>query len=794
MVFPSLKKILMDLWSNKLRTCLVALSIGVGVFAVGVITSTFSLVYQDMAADYQAVNPHTAMIFSDDFDDALVSELATLPGVEGIEGRYNLWVKAVGTDKKQYPINIHSIGPIEEIKVDQLTYEPGLSPLLDDEIYLERQGCAGLGLKAGDKVELILNNGSSFWLNLSGTVHDVNANPFNFTSQTSGYVNQATMEKLGGSRLHNFVTLTTSGSHTDKAHILKIAEQVAIHIRKTGREVYSVNVTNPGIHPAQSIIDTVLMLMGLLGVMAVFLSAFLVINTVTAVMAQQIRLIGVMKAIGASAGQMIRMYLGLILAYGLLALLVSVPLAGIAAYGLSHWLIGMLNATPSPFSIPPLSFGLQVFIGLFVPLFAGVLPVIRGARMTVRQAITNYGVSTPGDSSTFDRFFESLHGLPRPLLLSLRNAFRRKTRMVLTLATLVLGGAIFMGVLSVRQSLYHEVEQTLGYYQSDINVDLPITYPISQLQRITEDVPGIVSTEYWWTGKVNVMHISDEGSDQVIAYAPPANTSLVTPIVTAGRWLQAGDDNAIVVDNHFKDFRPDVAVGDTVTIHMNKKDYNFEVVGFYRLAGNSTIATIFMNNEALVMRSSEPEMVNSVRIKTLDHDAIGQNEVLFTLQSKFEEYGIEANLQTGSDILNQKYYQMDLLVYLLLFMAVLIASVGGLGLMGTMGMNVLERTREIGVMRSIGAENGKIFQLVVVEGMLIGLISWIFSILAAFPVTYLLDNLLGNSLLQVPLGFIFAPHGLAIWLLVVLSLSATASSLPARNAVRLTVRDVLAYE
>ena len=155
---------------------------------------------------------------------------------------------------------------------------------------------------------------------------------------------------------------------------------------------------------------------------------------------------------------------------------------------------------------------------------------------------------------------------------------------------------------------------------------------------------------------------------------------------------------------------------------------------------------------------------------------------------------MHATLQTSGETIAQQTSSTNIVVSLLLFMAILIAVVGGLGLMGTMSMNVLERTREIGVMRSIGAESLAIFQLVVVEGVLIGLISWGLGAVVSIPITNLLDTAVGISMLNVPLKLVFSWEGLWIWMAVVMFLSALASLIPARNAVRLTLREVLAYE
>ena len=127
-------------------------------------------------------------------------------------------------------------------------------------------------------------------------------------------------------------------------------------------------------------------------------------------------------------------------------------------------------------------------------------------------------------------------------------------------------------------------------------------------------------------------------------------------------------------------------------------------------------------------------------------------------------------------------------------MAFLLAAIGGLGLMGTMSINVLERTREIGVIRAIGASNGSVLKVFIIEGVIIGVISWIVGTALAFPLSRLLGNAIGESFLNTPLTHTFSLTGALLWLAVVVLLSAVASFIPAWNAARITVREVLAYE
>jgi putative ABC transport system permease protein len=111
-----------------------------------------------------------------------------------------------------------------------------------------------------------------------------------------------------------------------------------------------------------------------------------------------------------------------------------------------------------------------------------------------------------------------------------------------------------------------------------------------------------------------------------------------------------------------------------------------------------------------------------------------------------------------------------------------------------MSINVLERTREIGVLRAIGAPNKGVSQVFIREGIAIGVLSWAVGSLLAFPLGKALSDGVGIPVLGVPLNYSYSMTGVLMWLVMVILLSALASLLPARNASRLTVREVLAYE
>lgn len=166
------------------------------------------------------------------------------------------------------------------------------------------------------------------------------------------------------------------------------------------------------------------------------------------------------------------------------------------------------------------------------------------------------------------------------------------------------------------------------------------------------------------------------------------------------------------------------------------------------------------------------------------------------LETAFESEGLDIDFYTTSGKLEARDFadnQFNTVVNLLINLAILVSNVGGLGLMGALGISVMERTREIGVMRAIGGKSFTIGSLFVMEGLLQGLLSFLLAVPVAYLLAQPMARLLGQTMIEIDLDYAFNFPAVAIWLGVVLSLSVLFSLWPARSATRISVRESLVY-
>jgi putative ABC transport system permease protein len=337
------------------------------------------------------------------------------------------------------------------------------------------------------------------------------------------------------------------------------------------------------------------------------------------------------------------------------------------------------------------------------------------------------------------------------------------------------------------------LDEALAYFAYDVEVNFNRAYRVEELEQEASQVPDVVAAESWVGGSVRRVRPDGSEGTNLPILGTTADTRFVEPQLLEGRWLLPSDRYAIVINTEVVEEERDLGVGDTVRLTMDGREREWEVVGLVQ--GLLTGPLIYANRDYLGRELREVDQASSVRVKATAHDAAFQEAVAARLEEQFKAAGYQvSSTSTIGQLREGIEYQFNLLVVFLAVMAVLIAAVGGLGLMGTMSINVLERTREIGVMRAVGASDGSVLRIVLVEGIFVGGISWVLGAAASYPIGKILSNMVGLSFLDNPLTYVFATNGAVGWLLIILLIAALSSLLPAWRASQLSVQQTLAYE
>jgi putative ABC transport system permease protein len=795
-VRPRWSKVLADLWDNKTRTLLVVASIAVGVFAVGTIANAFQILSVDVDASYAAVNPANITIRTEPFDDDFLDSVKRIQGVADAEGRHHLTVSVILDGEPAKSLELVAIKDFAESKIGLLEPKEGRTIPDENEMLIGFDAMNDPGYRVGDLLSIELSNGTLRRVPVVGYVADQSAEQ-DPTQLTRGYVAHDSLEWLGGPTQYDRLLVTVSGDSNDETTIESVAEAIEEKIEKSGRQVYRTLTAKSGEHPQRVMVVAILGVFGALGVLVMLLSGSLIFNTLNALLAQNLRQIGVMKLIGARSFQILGMYLALILLFGIMALLIAAPAAALAGYGLSWFLAFLMNANLQGFRVIPTTIVMQLVLSLLVPLAAGFVPVNSGSKIKVRRALSN---DRPGDASTVSSLWQRLGTwlpwLSRPVLLSIRNTFRRRGRLILTLFTLTVAGAVFIAVFNVRVSMQEYMDEMMQHFMADLTLNLERPYRTSSVEQAALQVPGIEHIEGWSGASAEVMDRNGEVIEHLSITAPPTSSALIDPEITVGRWLLPGDDKAIVTSEAIRNTYPDIVPGDTLRLSLSgEPEETWTLVGMFSFPNFVGDPLAYVPLESLTGSQRAPSHLSSYRLVTRDRSVPGQTRIGAALDQHLRARGLNVSgVQTGAELQEMSAQMINILIVLLLMMALLTAIVGSIGLTGTMGMNVLERTREIGVMRAIGAVDSAVVKSVVIEGAFIGLISWAIAVPLSFPISYLLLSIISTSMRIGQIAVAVTPQGTVIWLGLVLGLTTLASVWPARNAARLTIREVLAYE
>jgi len=795
-------KILKDMWGNKTRSLLVIFSIAVGVAAIGMIRTGRDVIENDLFAPFLLTNPSSASLYiAPLFDTDLAHAVEGMPEVERVEARRTVAAFAFDPQGKKWDFGMEAVPDFKDIRVNQFDVEKGIGTPGVREVLLERRSADSLGVTVGDVVTVQLPDKNTYPLTVVGIVHDLSKIPPFLFNETNAYVTMDTLRWMGQGDGYNRLDVITSEPSTSRAHVVEVASQVRDRtLEPAGYALGSIAFggfsSKPRSFWSQDQINGINVVLNAMSIMCMLLSGGLVINTISAILTQQVKQIGVLRSIGGRRAQIIEMYLTNVLVFSVLALIIAIPLGLLGGFGLASFFADRLNFDVRGVSLSPSTLLIQVAAGLLIPLGAALLPVIAGTNISVYDAVYQYGISGSGRNGIIDRQLNRIQTLTRPLAMSIRNTFRNKARLGFTLATLTLAGAMFISVFSTRASLGAQITEMQRYLLFDVTVPIPRNISVYIAEREARRVPGVAVAEGWANTRANVIHADNSEGGEVEIRTTPDKSITIAPEMVAGRWLLPDDGRNVVISYDVLDHEPDLKVGDSLTLSINEKQRTYHIVGIASRHINRYV--VYMDYGQFVKATGWADPVSEVRIR-VDPAHLGtrpqQEAVAKAVEQHFRDAGIsQSHPHILPETLDQISKSFDIVLIFLIIMASLLSIVGGLGLAGTMSMNVMERTREIGVLRAVGASSRAVRRIVLFEGMVVGLTSWLLSVLLSYPLGKGLSDSVGVAVFHSASPYTYSWQGMIGWLVLATLIGAAASLAPARRASRLTVRQVLAYE
>jgi putative ABC transport system permease protein len=820
-------KLCRDLRATWPRILMMVIAMAVSLTVFSAVLYAWSASDRETEQAYLSTEPASATIqFSPGIDAeemaTIVAEARTRPGVIVATGRTQFTGRIQDDDGRWRDdvLQVFAAAPDDPMRMANFEVQQGRWPPAPGDILLRRDTLALLDVTVGDTmmVETPVKTPRSEQVRLeparlrvAGVVYDPSLAPADQEQTGRGYLSTASLAALGEPDVLNELKIQVAdrpGQTTpsrDRDAVVEVADDVGEWLQQAhGLSVREIQVPEPYEHPHQGQADALLLSLLAGGGVALLLSTILVANMLNNLFTQQIPQIGIMKAIGARSGRIGRLYLAMtLMVAGAATLLSFAPGILIGRAGVSG-ILGILGIEAASLAAPGWTYLVVLSAGLVLPVLMALVPLVRTSRTTVRAAIDHRGLgSNPRVAAGALARLGRIRRLDRGLLMALRNTVRRPARFLLSVGLLASAGTVFVAGMSLTAGTQAVADEASDRLQWDVEVRLASSTSVDDLAAVVEQVPDVDGVEGWTSAAASVSGpgqipvtrtYPDQGHGRVSMTALPADTTMATPPkLLEGRWLNRGETGAIVLNQIARaDTVPHIGVGDTVELTVGEESTTWRVVGLAEERGGDGGA--YVTAEGFAEAMGQPPRVNTLRIATDSHDEKTREAVADAVEETLTGAGVEVRSAASvaeSEAATEAHLGPIILV--LLAIAISMAVVGCIGLASTMSANILDRTREFGVMHAIGARPKAVRRIVVSEGVFLALASCVVAVIPTLVLTAVMGAGLGNLFMDAPLPFRVSFLAAGIWTVLVVLGSMLATDAAATRASRLTVREALAY-
>ncbi|MBI4789049.1 MAG: ABC transporter permease [Chloroflexi bacterium] len=777
-MFALFLKAYRDLTKRRIRSLLTIGAIAIGVGGVVAIVSTAQNLTVAQSAAYYNASQADITFWVWDAPPATVRALAELSNVTQAELRNNYFTRCKWNgeyrDVYVWGLDSFSDARINQIKVLGRVPQAG-------EFVAEATVAHLFPVEVGDSIACRARDGSIRNLTLAGFAASPNYPTATILNFATVYALADDVQRLLGIGGANQLLLKIN----DPAQARDTARDAAKLLDRRGIDHNSPEIRDPENFMGKRELDALFVLLFVFSIVGLATSGFLVANTLAAMTTEQVGEIGTLKAIGGTRGQVLTIYVIAATMYGIAGTIIGIALGAVASWQLLGYVGGLLNLEVG-LALSPQAVALGAVVGVGVTVLAGLLPSFAATAIRVKDALEAYGINSTYGQGWSDRAVQRVVALPPLAAMSLRNLARRKTRSLITILVIAVAVAASLAAQSTSTSVDASIDGLFQTYRADAWAwfDQWVGSNFAANFRAAE---GIQAVEVWTLSDAWV------GTSRARLWGVPADTALYIPRLVAGRWYNAGESDAVVVSTDLAQERS-LRVGDTIGVEISRERRDFRIVGITIdnsiFLGSTVAGKVFMPEDVVERMQNRQGWATFFALAFDGHDPATVEKRLGELSTRFKRY------QLGSDSAYREVQgakeQSRILSLALYVMSLIIGAIGALGVLNTLTLNVLERRREIGVLRAIGATNANLIQVFLTEGLALGLGGWVVGLLGGYPLGLFLVNLMQSVLFHI--DYVFSPAMVLASLIFALGIAIIASLAPALGAARLRVGQVLRYE
>jgi putative ABC transport system permease protein len=783
------------------RLGLMVAALTVSLTAVVAMLTTFTVLSHEVPRSYIASNPASAQLVLDrEIDDSLLTLVRAMPSIRAAEPAAIVGARVQLPDGEQLPLLLFVVPDLATSRVGVVHPVRGAWPPRAGTIQIERTAMALAQTSVGSTISVVFSPGVRRELVVGTTVHDPAVAPAWQEQVVYGYLSKATLDAMRVPIELNRLRIVVADSLAPVAAIEHDARDIARWLETRGLRVAEVQVPPPRQHPHQAQMSAVIRMLLMFSVMGLVLGAVLAAAVINGLMAEQLRQIAIMKAIGAGSRQIAAQYLLLVTLLGSVAVVIGLPLGVAVGQQLIKAVVELLNLRLSSATVPWWVYVTALLLGTLVPIASSLVPIASVSRRSVRSVLDDHGANAstvPDGGST--RWVTRYRSPSAALTLAFRNLFRRRNRMLLTVSLLAGAGAMFLARLDLRAAWERAVTQSAHdrHYELEVRLSNVTPWQVAREQLALE--PSVQWAEPWSSVRVAVADTSplevshryaDGGHGAIALRAVPDSQRAVTYRLAAGRLLVPADSDAVVLnDMAHAIVGRSAQPGEWISLRVGRQTMRVRLVGIVEQA--LTGGTAFVTPRTFARVAWPADSTNAVRVHLVSGASVGASAD--SLVATLARAGVVVGgVARESRLAAAQGGHVYILVIALASIAMAMAMVGLIGLASSLGVSVLERTREFGVMRAIGCTTRAILTMVLAEGALTALISVAIAVVASRVISGVVGGVLA-SISNQALKLQLTSSSVVVWMAVVIVGAIAVSCFPAARAARMTVRDALSH-